>query len=98
MWRRRRQGNSTPQKNNSIEDLLENEENEYPLADPNRTMINITNELSDIQKNLFKRKSWKRSWRKSWRSYKTWLNRRYKINTRYIKILQVKNLRRQKNN
>jgi hypothetical protein len=29
MGRRRRQGNSIPQKNNTIEDLVEKEENEY---------------------------------------------------------------------
>jgi hypothetical protein len=34
-----------------------NEENEYPVPDPNRTMINITNELSYThKKNLSKRK------------------------------------------
>jgi predicted house-cleaning noncanonical NTP pyrophosphatase (MazG superfamily) len=27
-----------------------NEENEYPAPDPNRTMINITNEFSDAHK------------------------------------------------
>jgi hypothetical protein len=42
MERRRRQENPTPKKtNNSIEDLVQNEENEYPVPDPNRTMINI---------------------------------------------------------
>jgi hypothetical protein len=44
MGRRRRQGNSTPQKNNSIEDLVGNE-NEYTVPDPNRMMINITNDV-----------------------------------------------------
>jgi hypothetical protein len=35
-----------------------NEENEYPVHDPNRTMTNITSELSDpYKKNLSKRKS-----------------------------------------
>jgi hypothetical protein len=49
MRRRRRKGYSTPQKNNnSTEDFVGNEENEYPVPDPNRTMINITNELNDI--------------------------------------------------
>jgi hypothetical protein len=44
MVRRRRPGNPTPQKtNNSIEDLVKNEENEYPVLDPNRTRTNITN-------------------------------------------------------
>jgi hypothetical protein len=43
--------------NNSIEDLVGNEENEYPILEPNRTMINMTSELNDIHKiNLSKRK------------------------------------------
>jgi hypothetical protein len=34
---RRRQGNTTPQKtNNLMEDLVENEENEHPVADSSR--------------------------------------------------------------
>jgi hypothetical protein len=32
--RRRRHGNSTLQKNNSIEDLMQKEENEYPVLSP----------------------------------------------------------------
>jgi hypothetical protein len=51
MGRKRRPGNPTPQKtNNSIEDLVGNEQNEYPVPYPNRTMISITNELSDAHK------------------------------------------------
>jgi hypothetical protein len=50
---RRRQGNSTPQKiNNSTENLVGNEENEYGVPYPNRMMINMTNELSDVHKEL----------------------------------------------
>jgi hypothetical protein len=52
MGRRRRQGNSEKH-NNSIEDLLGNEENEYPIPDPNRKIISITSKLSDVhQKSL----------------------------------------------
>jgi hypothetical protein len=69
MERRRRQGNCIPQRNKSIEDLTEKEENAYLVNDLNRTMINITNELS-------RRKSWMRSLRNSWRSYNTWLKKR----------------------
>jgi hypothetical protein len=69
MERRRRQGNCIPQRNKSIEDLMEKEENAYLVNDLNRTMINITNELS-------RRKSWMRSLRNSWRSYNTWLKKR----------------------
>jgi hypothetical protein len=52
MERRRRDGNHTPQKNNSIEDLVGNEENGYPVPDPNKTMINVTNEPSDTHKKI----------------------------------------------
>jgi hypothetical protein len=53
---RRRQENSTHEKNNSIEDLVGNEDNEYPVPDPNRTLINTTNDLSDIHKKSPKEK------------------------------------------
>jgi hypothetical protein len=54
---KRRPGNTILQKtNNSIEDLVGNEENEYSVLDPKRTMINITNELSDAQKKISGRK------------------------------------------
>jgi hypothetical protein len=66
MGRRKRPENPTPEKsNNSIEDLMGNKENEYTVPDPNRTMINITNELSDTHKNLSRRKLWLRSLRNS---------------------------------
>jgi hypothetical protein len=48
---RRKPGKPTHQKtSNSIEDLVGNEENEYVVPDPNRTMINITNDLNDAHK------------------------------------------------
>jgi hypothetical protein len=53
---RRRQRNSTPQKtSNSIEELVGNEENECSVPDSNRTMINISNEHSDIHKKISQR-------------------------------------------
>jgi hypothetical protein len=36
---RRRDGNHSPLKNNSIQDSVGNEENRYPVSDPNKTMI-----------------------------------------------------------
>jgi hypothetical protein len=55
MGTRRRPGNSTQQKtNNSTEDLVENEENEYPVPDPNRTMLIMTNEPNIVHKKYFK--------------------------------------------
>jgi hypothetical protein len=91
MGRRRRSGNPTsPKTNNSIEDLVGNEENEYPAPDPNRTIINITNKLNDMStKNLSKRKLWTRSPKHSWRSYKSWLIRKYKMHSRNIKTPQT---------
>jgi hypothetical protein len=49
---RRREGNYTPQKNNSMEDLVGNEGNGYPVSDPNQTMINVSNEPSDTHKKI----------------------------------------------
>jgi hypothetical protein len=44
---RRREGNYTTQKINSMEDLVRKEENGYPVLDPTKIIINITNEPSD---------------------------------------------------
>jgi hypothetical protein len=58
MRRRRRDANSS--KNNSIDDLVGNEDNGYPIPGPNKTMINVTNEASyTYKKNHSKMKSWK---------------------------------------
>jgi hypothetical protein len=62
--RKRTEGNYTPQQNNSMEDLVGNEENGYPVPDPNKTMITISNEPVIPTKNPSKRKSWKRSWKR----------------------------------
>jgi hypothetical protein len=64
MGKRRRKGTFSLQKsNNSIEDLVGNEENEHAVPDTNKTKINITNELNDVhkKKNLSHRKSWMNS-------------------------------------
>jgi hypothetical protein len=53
--RRKGQGTTPPHKtNNSIEDLVENEENEYPGADSIRMMISMSNELKEDHKEMFK--------------------------------------------
>jgi hypothetical protein len=54
MRRRRRDGKHTPQKNNSIEDSVGNEESVYPVPDANKTMINVTKESSDTHKKTLK--------------------------------------------
>jgi hypothetical protein len=50
MGRRRRDGNHSPQKNNFIQDSEGNEENGYPVPDPNETKINNTKEPSNAHK------------------------------------------------
>jgi hypothetical protein len=44
---RRREGNYTTQKINSMDNLVSKEENGYQVPDPKKIMINITNEPSD---------------------------------------------------
>jgi hypothetical protein len=56
--RRRRNGNHSPQKNNSIQDSVGNEENGYPVPDLNK-MINVTKELNDAHKKTLKEEIWK---------------------------------------
>jgi hypothetical protein len=51
---RRRYGNHSPHKNNSIQDSVGNEENGYPVSDPNKTMINVTMEPSNTNKKILK--------------------------------------------
>jgi hypothetical protein len=46
-----------------------NGENGYPVPDLNKTMINVTKELSDAHKKPSKKKSGKESLRNSWRRY-----------------------------
>jgi hypothetical protein len=48
-----------------------NEENGYPVPDPNKIMINVIKEPSDIhkKKKTSKKKFWKVSSRNSWRRY-----------------------------
>jgi hypothetical protein len=44
--------NNNNNNNNSVEDSVGNEENGYPVLDPNKTMINVTKEPSETpQKN-----------------------------------------------
>jgi hypothetical protein len=42
-----RNSTSTPEPKKSAEDLVGNEENEYPLPDPNRMMLIMTNGPND---------------------------------------------------
>jgi hypothetical protein len=72
-----------------------NEENVYPVPDPNKTMIN---ELSDSHKKSLKEEIIETSLRSTWRSYKTQLTRKYKMHSRNFKTPGIKNLRRHRNN
>jgi hypothetical protein len=51
MGKRKRDGNHTPQKNNLIKDLEGNEENRYPVSDPNKINISDTKEPRNAIKN-----------------------------------------------
>jgi hypothetical protein len=55
MGRRRRDKNHSPKRNNSTQDSVGNKENEYPVPDQNRTMLFMTNKLSDIHKKISQR-------------------------------------------
>jgi hypothetical protein len=49
MEKRRRKENTTPQKtNNLIENSVENEENEHPVADFIGMMISMSNESNEV--------------------------------------------------
>jgi hypothetical protein len=50
MGRRKKDGNQSPQKNNSIQDSVGNEENRYPVLNPNKKIISVTKEPSDAHK------------------------------------------------
>jgi hypothetical protein len=52
--KKKKDGNHSPQKNNLIQDSEENEENGYPVPDPNKTMISNTKEPSYAHINILK--------------------------------------------
>jgi hypothetical protein len=81
-----------------MDTLVGSEENGYPVPDPNKTVINVSNEPSDTHKNPSMGKSWKKSQRNPWRRYQTWLMTKYKRYTRNFNTPQIKNLRKQRNN
>jgi hypothetical protein len=51
---RRRNGNHSPQKNNSIQESEGNVKNGYPVPDPQKSMIKDTKEPSDDHINTYK--------------------------------------------
>jgi hypothetical protein len=56
MGRRKRDGNLSLQKSHLMQDSEGNEENGYPVHDPNKTKINNTKEQRDAQKTPSKKK------------------------------------------
>jgi hypothetical protein len=54
MGRRKRDGNNYPPQNNLIQVSEKNEENGYPVPDPNKTKIIDRKEHSDVHKNTLK--------------------------------------------
>jgi hypothetical protein len=73
---------SWPKTNNSTEDLVQNEENKYPVPDPNRTILSSTNELSDTHKKISQRGTHGRDHQKVQDAFKNY---------------QIKNLKRHRN-
>jgi hypothetical protein len=70
MGRTRRAGNHTPQKKKKKKTIKlriqwENEENGYPVPDPNKTMINVTKEPSDTYKKILQRRNFGRNHRET---------------------------------
>jgi hypothetical protein len=51
---RGRDGNHPPQKNNSLQGSVGNEENGYPIPDPNKTMINVIKEPRNTHQKTLK--------------------------------------------
>jgi hypothetical protein len=54
MGRRKRDGSHSPPKNKVVQELGQNEENEYPDPDSNKTKINYTKEPKEAHKNTLK--------------------------------------------
>jgi hypothetical protein len=81
--RRRKEGKYKLQKTNSIEDLVGNEENGYPIPDPSKIMINVTKVK---QRTLLKKK------RKIYEVKKTTQNIKEELNK------DMENLRKKESN
>jgi hypothetical protein len=80
-------------KNNSIQDLVVNEENGYPVPDLNKTMTNVTKEHSVAHEKPSKKKYQKKTLRNSGRKYETWSTRIYKMYSRYFKTPKISIMR-----
>jgi hypothetical protein len=76
---------------------VENEENGYPVPDPQKTMINVINESSEAHKQSLKEGTIEKITEKLMEK-QTHLTRKYKMHSRNFKTPKIKNLRRSKNN
>jgi hypothetical protein len=66
---RRRDGNHFPQKHNSIQDSMGNEDNGYLVPDLNETMINVTKGPGDTHIKMHKEEMWEEISDKTQRKY-----------------------------
>jgi hypothetical protein len=78
-----------------MEDLVGNEENEYPVPDPNKTMIN---ELSDAHKKSLKEEIMDKIPAKLMEKLQVMVTTKYKMHLSFIKRPLMKNLRWYRNN
>jgi hypothetical protein len=96
MGRTRKNGNHTPQKNNSIKDSVKNEENGYPATNPNKTIINITKEPSDIYKKS-KEEILEEITEKLMEKTQVTVNQNVQMHSRNFKTPKIKNVRTHRN-
>jgi hypothetical protein len=54
LGRQKRDGSHSPSKNKLVQESKGNEENGYPVPDPNKTKIDYPNETSEALKNTLK--------------------------------------------
>jgi hypothetical protein len=73
-----------------------NEENKHPVYNPNRTMINITNEFSDVHKKTLKEEIMDIT-EKLMEKLQEQLKRKYKMHSGNINTQQIKTLRHRNN-
>jgi hypothetical protein len=83
---------SKKKNNNSIQDSEGDEESRYPVADFNKTMINFTKEPSRVRKNALKEEILEEISEKFMEKILDWLNRMYKMHSRNLKTLKIRNM------
>jgi predicted house-cleaning noncanonical NTP pyrophosphatase (MazG superfamily) len=94
--KKKKRWKSFSSKNNSIQDSEGNEDNGYPVLDPNKTKINDTKELSNTHRNTLKEEIPQEITENFMEKIYNALNQMYKIHSRNFKTPKIKNTRRQK--